>query len=175
MTPSAVWIGGPAGTGKTSMARALSRLLSQCARLEARGGMTETSDPVRARANAVERDLLIGRLFEREAKELGLPTLAVDRPLDEMIGLAQAVLAPAIERRPRDVDLSAIRRQENRAIHEQVTLYRASGEARPEHLEGAIPFSCECGRSGCDAVVELTLADFAACERVDGHRGVRLP
>ncbi len=44
-----------------------------------------TSDGLRARENATARDLLIAELFAREARELRLPTLPVDAPLEEMI------------------------------------------------------------------------------------------
>jgi len=142
---------------------------SQRARLEARGGMTQTSDPARARANAVARDLMIGRLIERQATELTLRTLVVDRPLAEMIERAATVLIPVFQRGPRDVDLTAIRRLENQAIYEQVSKYRASGEARAEDLDRAISFTCECGQSGCAEHVELPLDAFAQADRVNAH------
>ena len=64
-------------------------------RLLARGPMAATSDGVRARENATARDLLIAELFAREARELRLPTLPVDAPLEEMIERAAAVLEPS--------------------------------------------------------------------------------
>jgi adenylate kinase family enzyme len=47
---------------------------------------------------ASERDLLIARTFEIEARELRLPTLRVDRPLDELIEAAAETFEPAVER-----------------------------------------------------------------------------
>jgi 2-phosphoglycerate kinase len=73
-------------------------------RLLERGPMPATSDGVRARANATARDLLIAEVFAREARELRLPTLAVDAPLDEMIERAAVVLAPVVERLPHGGD-----------------------------------------------------------------------
>ena len=93
-------------------------------RLLARGPMAATSDGVRARENATARDVLIAKLFEREARELRLPTLAVDAPLEEMIGRAAAVLAPVAGRLPRGGDLGAVRRFEEEVLQMQVRLYR---------------------------------------------------
>ena len=76
-------------------------------RLLARGPMAATSDGVRARENATARDLLIAELFEREARELRLPTLRVDAPLEEMIERAAAMLAPVVDRLPSGGDLEA--------------------------------------------------------------------
>ena len=94
-------------------------------RLRARGPMQATSDGARARENAVARDLLIAKTFEREARELRLPTLAVDRPLDEMIELAAAQFAPAVERLPRGGDLKAVRAFEKQVRQTQIRLYKA--------------------------------------------------
>ena len=92
-------------------------------RLLARGPMAATSDGVRARENATARDILIAKLFEREARELRLPTLAVDAPLEKMIGRATGVLAPVADRLPRGGDLGAVRRFEEDVLQTQVRLY----------------------------------------------------
>jgi len=101
-------------------------------RLQARGPMKGTSDGARARQNAVARDLLIAQTIAREARELRLPTLAVDRPLEGMVEAAAAKLAPAVERLPRGGDLAAARAFEAEARATQIRLYEewlASGEA----------------------------------------------
>jgi SpoVK/Ycf46/Vps4 family AAA+-type ATPase len=82
-------------------------------RLLARPGIAGTSDPLRARVNATDRDLLILQTIAREARELHLSVLPVDRPLAEMIELAAEQFGPVIERGPREVDLPALRRFEN--------------------------------------------------------------
>jgi hypothetical protein len=92
-------------------------------RLRARGPMEGTSDGVRARENAIARDLLIARTIEREARELRLPVLAVDRPLEQMIERAAEQLAPAVERLPHGGDLTAVRAFEARVLETQVQLY----------------------------------------------------
>jgi 2-phosphoglycerate kinase len=92
-------------------------------RLRARGPMPATSDGVRARENAVARDLLIAQTFEREARELRLATLRVDAPLEEMVERAADQIAPAVERLPRGGDLAAVRRHEADVLATQVRLY----------------------------------------------------
>lgn len=96
---------------------------SMRARLIARGPMAATSDGVRARENATARDLLIAKLFEREARELRFPTLAVDAPLGEVIERAAAVLERVVDGLPRGGDLGAVRQSEEDVLQTQVRLY----------------------------------------------------
>lgn len=104
-------------------------------RLRARGPIEGTSDGALARENAVARDVLIARTIAREARELRLPVLAVDRPLDETIERAAELLAPAAERLPRGGDLAAARTHEDEVRETQIRLYEewlaaaATGEA----------------------------------------------
>lgn len=93
------------------------------ARLRARGPLRGTSDGARARENAIARDLRIADLFEREARELRLVALSVDRPLDEMIERSAAHFAPAVERLPRGGDLAAVRAFEAEVRETQIRLY----------------------------------------------------
>jgi hypothetical protein len=67
--------------------------------------------------------MLIARLFEREARELRFPTLAVDAPLEEMIERAAAVLAPVVDGLPRGGALAAVRTFEEGVLQTQVRLY----------------------------------------------------
>ena len=146
----------------------------QEARLLGRGPLLGTSDGLRARANATERDLLITARFAREARELRLPVLAVDRPLDEMIDLAAEQLRPAIERGPRLGDLAAMRRFENDVTATQVRLYRES--LVPVVLpDEALAFACECGASGCADEIELTLAEYEAISAAGDRSPLRRP
>ena len=140
----------------------------QKARLLGRGPLPGTSDGLRARANATERDLLITARFAREARELRLPVRPVDRPLDEMIEVAAEQLRPAIERGPRGADLTSIRRFENDVVATQVRLYRES--LVPVMLpDDPLGFACECGAAGCSDEIELTLAEYDAIS-VEGDR-----
>ena len=93
------------------------------ARLRARGPMPATSDGVAAREKAVARDLLIARRFEREARELRLPTLRVDAPLDELVEQAATRFEPVVDRLPAGGDLAVARRHEEEVRHTQVRLY----------------------------------------------------
>src|SRR5439155_5948492 len=92
-------------------------------RLAARGPMLNVSDGVAARAKATERDLMISSLYEREARDLRLRALRVDRPLDELMELAVDHFADALQRIPSGGDLAAIRRFENDVTATQVRLY----------------------------------------------------
>jgi hypothetical protein len=130
-------------------------------RLLARPGLPGTSDPRRARINATERDLMIAQRFAREARELRLTVLPAGRPLDEMIALAVEHFRPVIERGPREVDLAALRRFENDVLAMQVRRYRESlGPLNPD--DAPLSFACECGASGCDEEIELSLDDYDA-------------
>jgi hypothetical protein len=106
----------------------------------------------------VERNLVLAERIAADAADAGLPVLEVDRALEEMTERVEALLAPALARLPLGGDLAAVRRFENDVLAEQVRLYRASGEAPP----GSPPlaFACECGRSGCNDEIELTLEDY---------------
>ena len=152
----------------------ISDLDEQRKRLLARGPILGTSDGLRARANATERDLMITQRYLREAADLRLAVLEVDRPLDEMLELAVEQLRPAIERGPRAADLAAVRRFENDVLATQVRLYRESlGADKPE--EGPLQFACECGASRCEVVVELPLADYEALSAGGDKSPLRRP
>jgi hypothetical protein len=145
----------------------------QQARLLERGPMTWTSQPETARANAIERDLLISARFDEEARGLGLCAVAVDRPLAEMIELAEQLLAPALERVAHTGDLAAARRNENDALAEQVLLYRATGEAPKGYPE--LVFACECGEPGCRDTFELSLEEYEAVSAAADRSPLRRP
>ena len=152
----------------------VSELDEQRKRLLARGPILGTSDGLRARANATERDLMITRRYVREAVDLRLAVFEVDRPLDEMVELAVEHFLPAIERGPRDVDLAAVRRFENDVLAAQVRLYVESlGPDIPEDTPSR--FACECGASRCDVVVELSLAEYDALSASGDRSPLRRP
>jgi hypothetical protein len=143
-------------------------------RLSARGPMLNTSDGATARAKAVERDLMISLLFEREARDLRLRALPVDRPLDELTELAAEHFAPALERLPRGGDLGAARRFENDVVATQVKLYCES--LLPTVLEDTpLAFACECGAPGCVVDVPLTLAEYEAISASGDRSPLRRP
>jgi hypothetical protein len=146
----------------------------QRARLLARGPIPGTSDGLRARANATERDLMIARRFAYEAADLRLTVLRVDAPLDDIVERAVEHFRPVIEAGPRDVDLPAVRRFENDVLATQVRLYRESlGALKPE--DATLPFACECGTPGCDDEVELSLDDYDALSAAADRSPLRRP
>jgi hypothetical protein len=152
----------------------VSDLGEQRARLLARPGIPGTSDPTQARVHATERDLMITQLIEREARELRLQAVTVDRPLDEMVEVAAEHFRPAIERGPRKVDLAEVRRFENDVLAEQVRLYRASLD--PADVDDStLAFACECGASGCAAEVELSLRDYESLSAAGDRSPLRRP
>ena len=135
----------------------------QRTRLAARGPMAGASDPARARANSIERDVLITSRMTHEAAAFGIAALVVDAPLDVMTERAEQHFAHALERLPRDGDLAAARRAENDAIAVQVRLYREAG--LPARDYPPLVFSCECGEAGCRDTFELSLEEY---ERLSG-------
>jgi hypothetical protein len=146
----------------------------QEARLLARGPMPGTSDGVRARANATARDLMIAARVDREARELRLPVLSADQPLDRLVELAAEQFLPAIERGPRAADLAALRRFENDVDANQVRLYRES--LAPITLpDEPLAFACECGASGCADEIELTLGEYEAISAAGDRSPLRRP
>jgi hypothetical protein len=127
-------------------------------RLAARGPMAGASDPALARANSIERDVLITSRMEHEAAAFGIASLVVDAPLEVIIERADEHFAHALERLPRGGDLAAARRRENDAIAVQVRLYRESG--LPPRDYPPLVFACECGEVGCRDTFELSLEEY---------------
>ena len=143
-------------------------------RLLERGPLPGTSDPERARANATDRDLLIAQTFERDVRDLRLPHLRVDAPLDEMIERAVAAFTPMLEAMPRGGDLAAVRRFENDVVGVQIRLYLDSlGDDAPPKWE--VPFGCECGVPGCRDTIELTVSDYERISAAGDRSPLRRP
>jgi dephospho-CoA kinase len=141
-------------------------------RLGARGPMAGASDPVQARANSIDRDVLITSRMEHEAAAFGIASLVVDAPLDVMVERAEEHFAHALARLPRGGDLAAARRAENDAIAVQVRLYRESG--LPARDYPPLVFSCECGEVGCRDTFAMSLEEYEALS-AGGDRSPLLP
>jgi hypothetical protein len=127
-----------------------------------------TSDPPRAAANRIERERLVSDAIERAAVERGYTVLRVDgsRDLDAMKARVEEALAESLAagaHRTTPEQLRAIRRSENETVLRQVRTYleRVPAAGAPETC--AVPFSCECGRSGCEF---QPLVSVAAYERL---------
>jgi hypothetical protein len=63
-----------------------------------------------------------------------------------------------------------------RIVRNEVSLRRVNEaiEAGRRTREGAVPFVCECGRLGCNEIVELSLDEYEEVRR-DGARFIVLP
>jgi hypothetical protein len=100
------------------------------------------------RPRALEHRLVEDRIYAdpraARARELGFPVLVNDgtRPLVD------------------EADLSAARRWENEMAAANIRAWLSSPEA--PGFEPQLPFACECGARGCDAVLRLTLAEYEA-------------
>lgn len=138
----------------------------QRARLEQRPGTEwkRTSDPPRALENRIRRERAVGERIEREARDRGLVVLGVDGPKDvlEMAAAVEAVFADSITTGPRAADAEArqaLRRADNEQVYRQVSTFfeRRPGVGDPARTP--VPFACECGASGCDSGVHVTLAE----------------
>jgi hypothetical protein len=133
-----------------------------------------TSDPSRAAENRLRRDLLVAAAIERDARERGLGLLPVDGSCD-LAAMRETVaerLAPVLARGPRATTVEArraLRREENGRHLRQLLTYlaRVPEAGRPETVEYA--FSCECGGSGCVAVVPTAVARYEAAARDAGR------
>jgi hypothetical protein len=139
----------------------------QRARLTERNVTTwnTTSDPPRALANRIERERLVSEAIERAALDRGYTVLRVDdsRNLDAMKAAVEEAFGEALVAGAHQVTpelLRAIRRSENETVFHQVRTYleRAPAAGSPESY--AVPFSCECGRSGCELQPVLTIAAY---------------
>jgi hypothetical protein len=142
-------------------------------RLASRGGIVGASDPQAARANAIERDVLITSRIAHEAAAYGIPALVVDAPLDVMIERADAHFAHVIEQLPRGGDLAAARRSENDAVALQVRLYRDAG--LPPRDYPPLVFACECGELGCRDTFGLSLEAYEELTAAGDRSPLRPP
>ena len=118
-----------------------------------------SSDPARALEARLVKDRLYADRVAALARERGFPVLATDGKRDLAAEVESLLELPAGAG-----DLGAIRRWENEAAAANIRDWLASAEAPREH--GGYPFACECGRRGCDELVELTIDDFYAAGRV---------
>jgi hypothetical protein len=121
-----------------------------------------STDPARALEARLVKDRLYADRIAALAREHGFPVVVVEWGRD--VG---ASVASLLEIREGLTDLRAVRRWENEVAAAWIRAWLGSPEA-PEEDEG-YPFACECGRRGCDAVVELTVEQFDAAPQVRAH------
>jgi hypothetical protein len=121
-----------------------------------------SSDPVRALANRLVKDRLYADRVVELARESGFPVVEV-HGFPDLVAEVESLL----EIPEGGADLRAIRRWENDAAAANIRAWLASPEA-PE-VEYGYPFACECGRRGCDELVQLTIEELDAQSQVLAH------
>jgi hypothetical protein len=119
-----------------------------------------SSDPDRALAARLIKDRLYADKVAALAREHGFPVLEIDgtRSASEILAQVENEFAELLHASD-PVDLTAVRRWENANLARNLRDWLASGDTRT-NAEITIPFACECGRFGCSARVELTLAEI---------------
>ena len=121
-----------------------------------------SSDPARALQARLVKDRLYADRVAALAREHGFPVLVMEGDRD-LVGEVESLL----EIPEGSADLGAVRRWENEAAAANIRSWLVSPEAPEEH--DGYPFACECGRRGCDEVVELTIEEFDAVPQVLVH------
>jgi hypothetical protein len=186
-----LWIGGPQGTGKSSVARALAYRFDLQLYLvdhrvwvhEPRMPATEfgslsleerwvTATPERMIDWFVTTSRHRLRLVLEDLRELpALPGAVVEGPQLFPTSVAAVLRSPgqALFLLP-----TAARRHENDVLATQVRLYAES--LLPTVLEDRpLAFACECGASGCTAELEPTLEEYEAVSAAGDRSRLRRP
>jgi len=125
-----------------------------------------SSDPERALAARLVKDRLYADRVAKLARVRGFRVIEVDgsrRPEEIVEHVEEEFAALLSASEPRE--LAAVRRWENENAARNLRAWIASGDLRAAG-EAAFSFACECGRLGCSARVELTLAQFDRQRRV---------
>jgi hypothetical protein len=121
-----------------------------------------SSDPARALANRLIKDRLYADRIVALARSSGFPVVEVDGFPDLVAEVEKLLEIPSGA-----ADLRATRRWENEAAAANIRAWLASPEAPREHHR--YPFACECGRHGCDELVQMTIEEFDAAPEVLAH------
>jgi hypothetical protein len=122
-----------------------------------------SSDPSRALQARLVKDRLYADRVAALAREHGFPVVVVDGDRDHAAEVGSLLEIPEGE-----ADLREVRRWENEVAAAWIRAWLASPEA-PEQDDG-YPYQCECGRPGCDELVQMTIEQFDAAPRVLVHR-----
>jgi acetyl-CoA acetyltransferase len=121
-----------------------------------------SSDPARALEARLVKDRLYADRVAALAREQGFPVVVVDGDHDHAAEVESLLEIPE-----GTGDLRAVRRWENEVAAANIRAWLASPEAPRQHH--GYPFQCECGRRGCDEVVQLTIEEFDDTTRVLVH------
>jgi hypothetical protein len=139
-------------------------------------GFLESSDAERASDARIAREHLFTDAIAEGLRDLGLPVVHVDESvdLDTTVAAVEQVLAAALARLPRAEtreERTALRREENAAVVRQARLHREAHPGLAGLEEATHEFACECGASGCDATLRLTVPAY---ERLALRTAVRI-
>jgi hypothetical protein len=137
--------------------------------------LERTSDPERALENRVRREVAVGELIERDARERGFRVIRVDGSLglEEVAGLVDEAFGDAIAAGPRAATAAErfeLRRRHNRQVHRQVSAYFSRVPGAGDPAASPVPFGCECGTSGCLGQTRATLDAAAEAFAREGER-----
>lgn len=121
-----------------------------------------SSDPARALEARLVKDRLYADRVVALARECGFPVVVMDGTRD-----LAAEVSSLLEIPEGGADLQAIRRWENEAVAANIRSWLVSLEAPREYY--GYPFGCECGRRGCDELVQMTIEEFDAAPEVLAH------
>jgi hypothetical protein len=131
-----------------------------------RSVLSTRSMPSRDPARALEARLVKDRLYADRlvalAREGAFPVVVMDGTRD-----LAAEVSSKLEIPEDAADLRTTRRWENEAAAANIGSWLASPEAPREHY--GYPFACECGRHGCDELVQMTIEEFDAASEVLTH------
>jgi hypothetical protein len=139
-------------------------------------GFLESSDPERAAEARVARELLFTDAIAESIHDLGLPVVHVDGSggLDATVTAVEEELAYALARLPRAAtpeERTALRREENATVLRHARLHHEAHPRLETLQQVTYEFACECGASGCDATLQLTVPAY---ERLALRTGVRI-
>jgi hypothetical protein len=126
------------------------------------GRSMPSSDPARALEARLVKDRLYADRVSALARKHGFPVVVMDGATDLLAEVESLVEVPEA-----GAGLGWIRRWENEAAAANIRSWLSSPEAPREHY--GYPFACECGRRGCDELVQMTIEEFDATTKVRGH------
>jgi hypothetical protein len=166
--PNAVWL---VPTAEFARSRLLKR--------RPLAGLLESSDAERASEARVARERLFTDAIGEDLRDLGLPVVHVDESvdLDTAVAAVEQALAAPLVRLPRPAtreERTALRREENAAVVRQARLHREAHPGLATLEEATYEFACECGASGCDATLRLTVPAYERLAPRTGVRGSRV-
>jgi hypothetical protein len=132
-----------------------------------------SSDPGRALGARLVKDRLHADRVATAAGRCGFLVIEVDgKRAPDLICSQVEIEFMDLLRRSEPRDLAGVRRWENEVMAANLRGWIASGDSLAD-MGVKVPFTCECGRAGCTARVDLTMAQFEAVTAsvlAPGHR-----